>query len=64
MVKSMAENAECYSNLMEKHFREAETFLAKSDFVQAGEKLWGAAAEMVKVVAAKRGVELRTHGDL
>ncbi|KPV63630.1 MAG: hypothetical protein AOA66_0762 [Candidatus Bathyarchaeota archaeon BA2] len=24
----------------------------------------GAAAEIVKVVAAKRGVELRTHGDL
>ncbi len=64
MVKSMSENAECYSNLMGKYFREAETFLAKGDFVQAGEKLWGAAAEMVKVVAAKRGVELRTHGDL
>ena len=64
VVKDMSEKAEHYSNLMRKHFKEAETFLAKGDYVQVGEKLWGAAAEIVKVVAAKRGVELRTHGDL
>lgn len=39
-------------------------FLAKGDYVRASEKLWSAAAEVVKVVAAKRGVELRTHRDL
>jgi len=51
-------------NLMQKYLKEAETFLAKGDYVQASEKLWGAAAEIVKVVAAKRGVDLKTHSDL
>jgi len=60
----MSERAEHYSNLMTKYLKDAEEFLAKGDYVQASEKLWGAAAEVVKVVAAKRGVELRTHGDL
>jgi len=64
MVSVMSEKVEHFSNLMRKYFRDAEAFLAKGDYVQASEKLWGAAAEMVKVVAAKRGVELRTHGDL
>lgn len=60
----MNEKAEHYSNLMQKYLKEAEAFLAKGDYVQASEKLWGAAAEIVKVVAAKRGAELKTHGDL
>ena len=64
MVRGMSEKAEHYSNLMQKYFKEAEAFLSKGDYVQASEKLWGAAAEVVKVVAAKRDVELRTHGDL
>jgi len=64
MVGNMSEKAEHYSNLLQKYFEEAESLLAKGDYAQAGEKLWGAAAEVVKVVAAKRGVELRTHGDL
>jgi len=64
VVKDMSEKAEHYSNLMRKYFNEAESFLAKGDYIQASEKLWGAAAEIVKVVAAKRGVELRTHGEL
>ncbi len=63
-AKNMDEKAEHYSNLMKKYLEEAETFLAKGDYVQASEKLWGASAEIVKVVAAKRGVELRTHRDL
>jgi len=56
--------AQRYRKLMSKYLEEAEFFLEKGDYVQASEKLWGAAAEAVKVVAAKRGVELRTHGDL
>jgi len=60
----MSEKVEHYSNLMRKYFRDAEAFLAKGNYVQASEKLWGAAAEIVKAVAVKRGVELRTHGDL
>lgn len=64
MVGAMSEKAKHYSNLMRKYFKDAEAFLAKGDYVQASEKLWGAAAEIVKVVAAKRDVELRTHRDL
>ena len=56
--------AEHYLNLNRKFLKEAEKFLAKGDPIQASEKLWGAAAEIVKTVAAKRGVELRGHRDL
>ena len=56
--------AERYINLNRKYLKEAEEFLAKGDSVQASEKLWGVAAEIVKVVAAKRGIELRSHSDL
>ncbi len=38
--------------------------LEKGDAVQAGEKLWGAAAEAVKAAAVKRGRAIRTHADL
>ena len=38
--------------------------LAKEDFTQASEKLWGAAAEAVKTVAAAKGVKLLSHRDL
>lgn len=56
--------AEHYLGLNRKYLKEAERFLAKGDSVQASEKLWGAAAEVVKALAAKRGVELRGHRDL
>ncbi len=56
--------AEHYLNLNRKYLNEAEEFLAKGDPVQASEKLWGAAAEIVKAVAAKRGVKLKSHRDL
>jgi len=58
------EKVETYLNLNRKYFKEAEDLLARGDSVQASEKLWGAAAEIVKALAAKRGVELRTHTDL
>ena len=35
--------------------------MRKGDYVQASEKFWGAAAEIVKALAAKRGVTLRAH---
>lgn len=50
-----------YLRLNGKYLREAEVLLEKKDFPQASEKLWGAAAEMVKAVAAKRGRALGTH---
>ena len=56
--------AERYLKLNRKYLDEAEEFLAKGDPVQASEKLWGAAAEMVKAVAAKRGISLKSHRDL
>ena len=50
--------------LNNKYLDEAEKLIKKKDYVQASEKLWGAAAEIVKVVAAKRGVEIKSHGEL
>ena len=56
--------AEDYLELNDKYLREAEALLEKGDYVQASEKFWGAAAEIVKAVAAKRHVEIRSHGEL
>jgi uncharacterized protein (UPF0332 family) len=50
-----------YHKLNDKYLRDAEDLLQKGDFVQASEKFWGAAAEMVKAMAAKRGKEIRSH---
>lgn len=58
------ERVKNYLGLNRKYFKEAEGFLAKGDSVQASEKLWGASAEIVKAVAAHRGMELKTHADL
>jgi hypothetical protein len=57
-------SCELHLKLSEKYLREAEEFLAKGDYVQASEKAWGAAAQMVKALAAKEGIELRSHGEL
>ena len=56
--------AELHLKLCEKYLQEAEELLNKGDYVQASEKAWRAAAQMVKADAAKRGVELKSHGDL
>jgi HEPN domain-containing protein len=58
------ERAGFHRSLAEKFLREAEELLARGDYVQASEKAWGAAAQMVKAVAAKKGKELKSHGDL
>jgi len=55
---------ELHVNLSEKYFSEAKELLKEEDYVQASEKLWGAASQMVKAVAAKRNLELRSHSDL
>lgn len=44
-----------------KYLRDAEELLRKKDYAQASEKLWGACAEVIKAVAAKRGKQLGTH---
>jgi len=50
-----------YERLNYKYLKEAEDLLSRKDYAQASEKLWGASAEIVKAVAAKRGVSLGTH---
>jgi hypothetical protein len=56
--------AELHLKLYEKYMQEAEEFLEKKDYVQASEKAWGAASQMVKALAAKEGRELRSHAAL
>ena len=55
---------ETYLKLSEKYMREAEDFLFKKDYAQASEKAWDAAAQIVKALAIKREIELRSHGEL
>jgi len=50
---------EIHLKLSEKYMVEAEEFLRKGDLVQASEKAWGAASQIVKALAAKEGKELR-----
>ncbi len=45
-----------YARLSAKYMDDAESLIQKKEVVQAGEKLWGA--------AAKRGRTLKTHADL
>jgi len=56
--------AEAHLKLCEKLLREGEELLAKKDYIQASKKFWGAASQIVKALAAERGLELRNHGEL
>jgi len=58
------DRAELHLELCEKYPREAEELLSKGDYAQASEKSWGAAAQIVKVLAAKEGKTLRSHREL
>ena len=53
--------AEVHSKLCEKYLAEAEKLLSEQDYIQAGEKAWGAASQILKAIAAKRGIRLRSH---
>jgi hypothetical protein len=44
--------------LCEKYLHEAKALLERRDSVQASEKAWGAASQIVKALAAKEGREL------
>jgi len=55
---------EAHLKLSEKYMEDADDFLSKKDYVQASEKAWGAAAQIVKALATRGGVELRSHGEL
>ena len=56
--------AEAHIALSEKYAREMDEFLERGDYVQASEKAWGAASQILKAVASKRGEELKSHGEL
>jgi len=56
--------SEMHLKLCEKHLRDAEELLSSGDYVEAGERLWGAAAQVVKAIAAKRGAMLDSHAKL
>ncbi|HID28123.1 MAG TPA: hypothetical protein EYP22_09990 [Methanosarcinales archaeon] len=58
------DSVEIHLELCDKYLREAEEFLEKGDQVQASEKGWGAAAQILKAMAAKEGKELRSHCEL
>ena len=55
---------EKYTILNHKYLKEADVLMEKGDYVQASEKFWGAAATLVKSVAAKRGTNIRSHDGL
>ena len=55
---------EQYQVLSDKYFNDAKELLKEDDLVQASEKLWGAAALTVKMVAVKRGLKLEEQGSL
>ncbi|MDJ0269465.1 MAG: PaREP1 family protein [Aigarchaeota archaeon] len=63
-VRDPEVRAESHLKLSEKYLRECEEFLARGDYAQASEKAWGAASQMVKAIAARRGMEIRSHGEL
>ncbi len=46
------------------YLEEAWTLLNKGDYVQASEKVWGAAASIVKAVAIRQNIEVKSHGEL
>jgi len=50
-----------YLKLNDKYLMDAYALIAKEDFVQASEKLWGAAAEIVKAIAARRGFVIMSN---
>jgi len=55
---------ELHLKLSEKYMKDAGELLTKRDYAQASEKAWGAAAQIVKALAARRGAVLRSHGEL
>ena len=56
-IKDPGESANERIRLVEKYMNEARDYLSKGDAVQAGEKLYKAAEEVIKALAEKYGVE-------
>jgi hypothetical protein len=56
--------AEKYATFNHKYLKESDALMEKGDYAQASEKFWGAAATIVKSVAAKRRINIRSHEGL
>ena len=57
----MLESTNEYLIASREYMGKAYQYLAESDFPQASEKAWGAAAEMVKAIAEERGRYHKSH---
>ncbi len=60
----MTTNGQQYSDTGHEFLERARTYLAEDDLLQASEKGWGAAAQMVKAAAEARGWRHQSHRDL
>ena len=60
----MTTSGQQYSDTGREFIARARTYLAEEDLLQASEKGWGAAAQMVKAAAESRGWRQRGHRDL
>ena len=60
----MTTNGQYYSDTGRDFLARARTYLAEDDLLQASEKGWGAAAQMVKAAAESRGWRHNGHRDL
>lgn len=60
----MTSQAQEHSLISREFFTKAEEALAQGDLLQASEKLWGAAAHMVKAVAESKGWLHNGHREL
>ena len=53
-----------HPKLNSKYLKDADALLKKGDYVQASEKYWGAFAQIVKAVAAAKGIKLGEHRNI
>ncbi len=60
-TQESAEMESRHSKMRSKYIADARKLLQKGDYLQASEKYWGSAVQMIKVIAARRGLELGTH---
>jgi len=57
----MVSQPEDYSQVSKELLEKASQALREGDLIQASEKGWGAAAQMTKAIAEKRGWDHRSH---
>ena len=61
---SPAIKVQFHSELCEKCLKETTNFLEKGKYKEGSGKIWGAAIQMIKAVASKRGVDIKLPADL